>query len=148
MMNIHVATLTPNMCYHWEVVTSFVYWYQGVLRTQRRVNPASVRILMEAASASLTVSFTDCIRFWALWTNISVAWLRRKEAVSWWIIIWPLWVSCFYWIGKLREEMSLSVSVWRVTGQKGVTFTLILIFYKLWFCTLLFWKAIVSGNSS
>lgn len=50
------------------------YWYQGVLRTQRRVNPASVRILMDAASASLTVSFTDCIRFWALWTNISVAW--------------------------------------------------------------------------
>ncbi|KAG7236333.1 hypothetical protein INR49_001030 [Caranx melampygus] len=49
--------------------------FQGVLRTQRRVNPASVRILMEAASASLTVSFTDCIRFWALWTSISVAWL-------------------------------------------------------------------------
>lgn len=49
------------------------YWYQGVFLTQWRVKPASVRILMEAASASLTVSFTDCIRFWALWTNISVA---------------------------------------------------------------------------
>lgn len=55
-------------------VTRSVYWYQGVLRTQRRVQPASVRILIEAASASLTVSFTDCIRFWALWTNMSVAW--------------------------------------------------------------------------
>lgn len=52
------------------------YWYQGVFLTQWRVKPASVRILMEAASASLTVSFTDCIRFWALWTNISVAWGR------------------------------------------------------------------------
>lgn len=54
--------------------TRYDYWYQGVFRTHRRVKPASVRILMEAASASLTVSFTDCIRFWALWTNISVAW--------------------------------------------------------------------------
>lgn len=42
---------------------SFSYWYQGVFRTQWRVKPASVRILMEAASASLTVSFTDCIKF-------------------------------------------------------------------------------------
>lgn len=54
--------------------TRYDHWYQGVFRTHRRVKPASVRILMEAASASLTVSFTDCIRFWALWTNISVAW--------------------------------------------------------------------------
>lgn len=60
------------------LVTSFIYWYQGVLRTHRRVHPESVRILMEAASASLTVSFTDCIRFWALWTNISVAWSGNK----------------------------------------------------------------------
>lgn len=52
---------------------------QGVLRIQWRVKPASVRILMEAASASFTVSFTDCIRFWALWTNIFVAWVRGKE---------------------------------------------------------------------
>lgn len=42
------------------------YWYQGVFLTQRSVNPASVRILIEAASASRTVSFTDCMRFWAL----------------------------------------------------------------------------------
>lgn len=39
------------------------YWYQGVFLTQRSVNPASVRILIEAASASRTVSFTDCMRF-------------------------------------------------------------------------------------
>lgn len=56
------------------------YWYQGVFLTQWRVKPASVRILMEAASASLTVSFTDCIRFWALCTNISVAWERERGA--------------------------------------------------------------------
>lgn len=37
---------------------------------------------MEAASASLTVSFTDCIRFWALWTNISVAWWRRNSGMK------------------------------------------------------------------
>lgn len=46
--------------------TLSAYWYQGVFLTQRRVNPASVRILIEAASASRTVSFTDCMRFWAL----------------------------------------------------------------------------------
>lgn len=50
-----------------------LYWYHGVFLTQRKVNPASVRILIEAASASRTVSLTDCMRFWALWTNISVA---------------------------------------------------------------------------
>lgn len=54
-------------------VPSGAYWYQGVFLTQRSVNPASVRILIEAASASRTVSFTDCMRFWALWTSISVA---------------------------------------------------------------------------
>lgn len=54
------------------------YWYQGVFLTQRSVNPASVRILIEAASASRTVSFTDCIRFWALWTSISVACKERE----------------------------------------------------------------------
>lgn len=62
-----------------EELWPFSYWYQGVFLTQWRVKPASVRILMEAASASLTVSFTDCIRFWALCTNISVAWWRRRE---------------------------------------------------------------------
>lgn len=35
--------------------------------------PASVRILMLAASAARTVSFTDCIRFCALPTSMSVA---------------------------------------------------------------------------
>lgn len=54
------------------------YWYQGVFLTQRSVNPASVRILIEAASASLTVSFTDCMRFCALWTSISVACQERR----------------------------------------------------------------------
>ncbi len=63
-------------------VPRFIYWYQGVLRTQRRVNPASVRILMEAASASRTVSFTDCIRFWALWTSMSVAWSGKHLEVK------------------------------------------------------------------
>lgn len=37
---------------------------------------------MEAASASLTVSFTDCIRFWALWTSISVACLGKGSEVN------------------------------------------------------------------
>lgn len=60
----------------------FSYWYQGVFRTQWRVKPASVRILMEAASASLTVSLTDCIKFWALWTNISVACQRGNSAMK------------------------------------------------------------------
>lgn len=54
------------------------YWYQGVFLTQRSVNPASVRILIEAASASRTVSFTDCMRFCALWTSISVACKERE----------------------------------------------------------------------
>lgn len=58
-------------------VQSGAYWYQGVFLTQRSVNPASVRILIEAASASRTVSFTDCIRFWALCTSISVACKER-----------------------------------------------------------------------
>lgn len=66
---------------------SFSYWYQGVFRTQWRVKPASVRILMEAASASLTVSFTDCIKFWALWTNISVAYWRRNTVMKTTVII-------------------------------------------------------------
>jgi hypothetical protein len=35
--------------------------------------PASVLILMEAASAAVTVCLTDCIKFCALPTNISVA---------------------------------------------------------------------------
>lgn len=51
----------------------FVHAYQGFLRTQRSFIPASVRILIEAASQALTVSFTDCMRFWALPTSISVA---------------------------------------------------------------------------
>lgn len=76
------AAETKGLC-SWSVVSwcqsRRLYWYQGVFRTQRRVNPASVRILMEAASASLTVSFTDCIRFWALWTSISVAWSKGCE---------------------------------------------------------------------
>lgn len=70
------ASCTPPQ---WQGLS---YWYQGVLRTQRRVNPASVRILIEAASASLTVSLTDCIRFWALWTNISVAWTGEHLEVT------------------------------------------------------------------
>ena len=41
------------------------YWYQGERRTQRSWIPASVLILMLAASVARTVSFTDCIRFWA-----------------------------------------------------------------------------------
>lgn len=86
MASMRIATLTRGVCnprwFELVSVTGFVYWYHGVLRTQRRVNPASVRILMEAASASLTVSFTDCIRFWALCTNISVAWSGKHwEAV-------------------------------------------------------------------
>lgn len=81
MMRMHIATFTRGVCHRFSV-TGFVYWYQGVLRTQRSVHPASVRILMEAASASLTVSFTDCIRFWALWTNISVAWSGKHSEVK------------------------------------------------------------------
>ena len=49
------------------------YWYQGERRTQRSWMPASVLILMLAASVARTVSFTDCIRFWALPTSMSVA---------------------------------------------------------------------------
>ena len=49
------------------------YVYQGRFLVQRRVYPESTRILMEAASAVLTVSFTACIRFCALPTSISVA---------------------------------------------------------------------------
>lgn len=64
-------------CFCVSQVQPGVYWYQGVFLTQRRVNPASVRILIEAASASRTVSFTDCMRFWALWTSISVACKER-----------------------------------------------------------------------
>ena len=51
----------------------FQYWYQGCFRIHLSLMPASVRILMEAASAAVTVCFTDCIRFWALPINISVA---------------------------------------------------------------------------
>lgn len=47
--------------------------YQGLRLSQRIVQPESTRILMEAASAALTVSLTACIRFWAFPTNISVA---------------------------------------------------------------------------
>ena len=74
-----IATFTRGVLSELSLTVSVSrldYWYQGVLRTQRRVHPESVRILMEAASASLTVSFTDCIRFWALCTNMSVAWTR------------------------------------------------------------------------
>ena len=49
------------------------YWYQGCFLTHRSWIPASVRILIEAASAAVTVCFTDCIKFWALPTSISVA---------------------------------------------------------------------------
>lgn len=75
---------STSVCINYTVLVCFVryrvarldsgdYWYHGVLRAQRSANPASVRILIDAASASLTVSFTDCIRFCALWTSISVA---------------------------------------------------------------------------
>lgn len=49
------------------------YVYHGRLRTQRIVYPESTRILMDAPSAARTVSRTDCMRFWALPTSISVA---------------------------------------------------------------------------
>ena len=75
-----VCRKTTPVCLCVCVGTGMCYWYQGVLRTQRRVKPASVRILIEAASASLTVSLTDCIRFWALWTSISVAWMLEGES--------------------------------------------------------------------
>lgn len=49
------------------------YWYHGFLRIHITRTPESVRILIEAAEQARTVSFTDCIKFWALPTNISVA---------------------------------------------------------------------------
>ena len=49
------------------------YWYQGCFLTHLSWIPASVLILIEAASAAVTVCLTDCIRFWALPTSISVA---------------------------------------------------------------------------
>lgn len=58
---------------HWLSEAVTVYWYQGFLRTHRSFIPESVRILIEAASQARTVSFTDCIRFCALPTSISVA---------------------------------------------------------------------------
>lgn len=49
----------------WQCFTGAdsLYWYHGLRRTQCMRMPASVRSLMEAASAARTVSFTDCIRF-------------------------------------------------------------------------------------
>lgn len=44
--------------------------------------PASVRILMEAASAAVTVCFTDCIRFCAFPTSISVASMSSSVPVT------------------------------------------------------------------
>lgn len=82
LLSLKVCAIGAELRVFLVSVPRFVYWYQGVLRTQRRVNPASVRILMEAASASLTVSFTDCIRFWALWTNMSVAWSGKHLEVK------------------------------------------------------------------
>lgn len=56
-----------------ENLTFFVYWYQGWDLTHLYLTPASVRILIEAASAARTVSLTDCIKFCAFPTSISVA---------------------------------------------------------------------------
>ena len=47
--------------------------YQGCFLTHFSLMPASVLIFIEAASAAVTVCFTDCIKFCALPTNISVA---------------------------------------------------------------------------
>lgn len=47
--------------------------YQGLRLTHLIEYPDCTLILMEAPSAALTVSRTDCIRFCALPTNISVA---------------------------------------------------------------------------
>ena len=47
--------------------------YQGCFLTHFNLIPASVLILMEAASAAVTVCFTDCIKFWAFPISISVA---------------------------------------------------------------------------
>lgn len=57
-----------------DIIPPHWYWYHGCLRTQRKFWLVwSDRILMLAPSAARTVSLTDCIRFWALPTSISVA---------------------------------------------------------------------------
>lgn len=65
-----------------ELALQVQYWYHGCFRTHLSRMPASVLILMEAASAAVTVSFTDCIKFCALPTNMSVASRSSSVPVS------------------------------------------------------------------
>lgn len=64
------------------LLVHIIYVYHGRLRIQRMVYPESTRILIDAASAARTVSRTDCIKFCALPTSISVASWSSSEPAS------------------------------------------------------------------
>lgn len=64
----------------WILLCAYVY--HGLFLIQRMLYPESTRILIEAASAARTVSLTDCMRFMALPTNISVASWSSSEPVK------------------------------------------------------------------
>ena len=70
-MHVHVSPKLEESTL--QIRTHTHYVYQGRFLIQRIVYPESTRILIEAASAVLTVSFTACMRFCALPTSISVA---------------------------------------------------------------------------
>ena len=76
----------------WPISSLYLscYWGSFFLRfffcwsfgTHLMVSPLSARILMLAALASRTTSFTYRIKFCALWTNISWAWAASSSDTS------------------------------------------------------------------
>ena len=103
-----MAVTVAVVCILWLLI----YWYQGLRRIQCMRMPASVRNLIEAASAARTVSLTDCIKFWALPTNMSVA--SWSSSVPWAPSIVALTVErILSWVPMVGIRSQTCSSAWK-----------------------------------